>query len=76
MPELSDATFEQRWQFMLTEAVAGQWVRARVLHGNQLVDTVGMFFMTPDRQNEAWSITTAIKEFVRPMPSSQIPPPP
>ncbi len=31
LPSLSKAVFEQRWQFMMTEAVAGQWARGRVL---------------------------------------------
>ena len=30
LPELTKAVFEQRWQFMMTEAIAGQWVRKRV----------------------------------------------
>ena len=31
LPQLSNAVFEQRWQFMMTEAVAGQWARGRIL---------------------------------------------
>ena len=31
LPELTKAVFEQRWQFMMTEAIAGQWVRKRVI---------------------------------------------
>jgi AcrR family transcriptional regulator len=32
LPNLSKAVFEQRWQFMMTEAIAGQFVRAKLLH--------------------------------------------
>jgi AcrR family transcriptional regulator len=32
VPNLSKAVFEQRWQFMMTEAIAGQFVRAKLLH--------------------------------------------
>ena len=32
VPHLSKAVFEQRWQFMMTEAIAGQFVRAKLLH--------------------------------------------
>ncbi len=36
LSDLEDDVFEQRWQFMMTEAVAGQWARGRVLHtGNE-----------------------------------------
>ena len=30
LPDLDDAIFDQRWHFFITEAFAGQWVRAYV----------------------------------------------
>ncbi len=37
-------------------------VRARVLMDKGAVDTVAMYFMTPDRQEECWTITTSVKD--------------
>ena len=42
LPELSGAVFEQRWQFLITEAVVGQWARARLL-------------MTPGTDHASWT---------------------
>lgn len=33
----------------------------RILHGDQVVDLAAGFFMTPDRQQEAWSIRQTVK---------------
>lgn len=37
-------------------------VRARVLMDKGAVDTVALYYMTPDRQEECWTITTSVKD--------------
>jgi AcrR family transcriptional regulator len=46
--DLSESVFEQRWQFMMTEAIAGQWVRAKVL--DMAPETVAAW--TPDLERQ------------------------
>jgi hypothetical protein len=36
--------------------------RSRVLYQGQTIDTMALYFMTPDRSEESWSIATAIKD--------------
>ncbi len=36
--------------------------RSRVLWNGQLLDTLAIYFMTPDRNEECWNIATSVKE--------------
>ncbi|MEM7362745.1 MAG: TetR/AcrR family transcriptional regulator [Pseudomonadota bacterium] len=39
LPDLPDTVFMQRWHFMITEAMAGQWARARLIRTQMEIDT-------------------------------------
>lgn len=37
-------------------------ISVRILDGDRVVDTVGTYFMTPDRREETWSVRTAVRD--------------
>ncbi|MBY0312159.1 MAG: hypothetical protein K2W85_08825 [Phycisphaerales bacterium] len=60
--EISPSKAKSAWtKADLQEGYLAQ-VRARVLMDKGAVDTVALYFMTPDRQEECWTITTSVKD--------------
>ncbi len=57
--------------FKGTDRQQGYLVRidARYLQGQRVVDSVGIYFMTPDRTEEAWTLQMAIREPGQPKPA-------
>lgn len=51
-------------KFKAVEMQEGYLVRidARYLSEGRVIDSVGIFFMSPDRKEEAWSLQTAVRE--------------
>lgn len=60
--ELDPKRPESKWS--AADRQEGYVVRidARVLEGDLIIDSVGVYFMTPDRREEAWTLQTVIKD--------------
>lgn len=57
-------TARTRDRYRAADRQEGYLVRvdARYLQDGRVIDTVGIYFMTPDRREEAWSLQMAIRE--------------
>lgn len=59
--ELDPSRPRSRWRQADREPGILASVKARFLDGDRVVDSESIFFLTPDRRSEAWSIRMAIK---------------